>query len=138
MTCTLSICGVGAIIQITVVVRLVGDLGGATSIAGYAGGVALGVAAGGVLDRRATPQMLKVQVITPSHHGLPDMLRAKGWPTTAFVANGHDQELDVVNIAIDERLLADLEALVDGLAPDAGWIVERIVSGRGLMVPVAA
>ncbi len=130
--------GVGAIIQITVVVRLVGDLGGGWSIAGYAAGVALGVAAGGLLDRRATPQMLKVQVIVSSHHGLPDVLRAKGWPTTAFVANGHDQELDVVNIAIDERHLSELEALVDELAPEAGWIVERIVSGRGLLAPVAA
>jgi uncharacterized protein YebE (UPF0316 family) len=130
--------GVGAVIQITVVVRLVGDVGGITSIAGYAGGVALGVAAGGALDRRATPQMLKVQVIAPSQHGLPQLLRAKGWPTTAFVANGHDQELDVVNIAIDERHLPELEALVDRLATDAGWIVERIVSGRGFMARVAA
>jgi uncharacterized protein YebE (UPF0316 family) len=130
--------GVGAVIQITVVVRLVGDLGGAMSIAGYAGGVALGVAAGGVLDRRATPQMLKVQVITPSRHGLPLELRAKGWPTTAFVAHGHDQQLDVVNIAIDERHLPELEAVVDELAPDAGWIIERIVSGRGLLAPIAA
>ena len=108
------------------------------SIAGYAGGVALGVAASGVLDRRAMPQMLKVQVITPSHHRLPHELRVRGWPTTAFVANGHDEELDVVNIVIDERHLPDLESLVDGLARDAGWIVERIVSGRGLLAPIAA
>jgi uncharacterized protein YebE (UPF0316 family) len=130
--------GFGAVIQITVVVRLVGDVGGVMSIAGYAGGVALGVAAGGLLDRRATPQMVKVQVITPSHHGLPHHLRAMGWPTTAFLANGHDETLDVVNIAIDERHLAELESFVDGLAPDAGWIVERIVSGRGLLARVAA
>ncbi len=130
--------GFGAVIQITVVVRLVGDVGGVMSIAGYAGGVALGVAAGGLLDRRATPQMVKVQVITPSHHELPHHLRAKGWPTTAFLANGHDQTLDVVNIAIDERHLAELESFVDGVAPDAGWIVERIVSGRGLLTRVAA
>ncbi|MET0326901.1 MAG: hypothetical protein ABW219_16905, partial [Ilumatobacteraceae bacterium] len=43
--------GVGAVIQISVVIRLVGDVGGAASIAGYALGVALGVAAGGLLDR---------------------------------------------------------------------------------------
>src|SRR5215218_4884766 len=119
--------GFGAVIQITVVVRLVGDVGGVMSIAGYAGGVALGVAAGGLLDRRATPQMVKVQVITPSHHDLPQHLRAMGWPTTAFLANGHD-----------ERHLAELESFVDGVAPDAGWIVERIVSGRGLLTRVAA
>ena len=130
--------GFGAVIQITVVVRLVGDVGGVMSIAGYAGGVALGVAAGGLLDRGATPQMVKVQVITPSHHDLPQQLRAKGWPTTAFLANGHDEALDVVNIAIDERHLAELESFVDGLAPEAGWIVERIVSGRGLLTRVAA
>jgi len=94
--------GVGAIIQITVVIRLVGDVGSAASIAGYAAGVALGVAAGGFLDRRATPQMVKVQVIAPSRHGLPEGLRVKGWPTTRFVAHGHDEELDVVNIAVEE------------------------------------
>ena len=130
--------GVGAIIQITVVIRLVGDVGSAASIAGYAAGVALGVAAGGLLDRRATPQMLKVQVIARRSHGLPDGLRDRGWPTTRFVAQGHVEELDVVHIAIEERLLSDLEEAVDELAPDAGWIIERIVRGRGLETRVAA
>ena len=130
--------GVGAIIQITVVIRLVGDVGSAASIAGYAAGVALGVAAGGFLDRRATPQMLKVQVIARRSHGLPDGLRDRGWPTTRFVAQGHVEELDVVHIAIEERLLPDLEEAVDELAPDAGWIIERIVRGRGLEARVAA
>ena len=130
--------GVGAIIQITVVIRLVGDVGSAASIAGYAAGVALGVAAGGFLDRRATPQMLKVQVIARRSHGLPDGLRDRGWPTTRLVAQGHVEELDVVHIAIEERLLPDLEEAVDELAPDAGWIIERIVRGRGLETRVAA
>ena len=130
--------GVGAVIQITVVIRLVGELGSVECIAGYAAGVAFGVAAGGILDRRATPQMVKVQVITPRRHGLPERLRAKGWPTTWFVAQGHDEELDVVNVAIAERLLPELEDAVDDIAPDAGWIIERIVRGRGLAVPVAA
>ncbi len=130
--------GVGAIIQITVVIRLVGDVGSAASIAGYAAGVALGVAAGGFLDRRATPQMLKVQVIARRSHGLPDGLRDRGWPTTRFVAQGHVEELDVVHIAIEERLLPDLEDAVDELAPDVGWIIERIVRGRGLETRVAA
>ena len=88
--------GVGAVIQITVVIRLVGDLGSVTSIAGYAAGVAFGVVTGGFLDRRASPQMVKVQVITPSRHGLPAGLRVRGWPSTRFVAHGDDEELDVV------------------------------------------
>ncbi len=82
--------------------------------------------------------MVKVQVITPSRHQLPEGLRVRGWPTTRFVAHGHDEELDVVNIAIEERLLPELEKAVDGLAPDAGWIIERIVRGRGLATPIAA
>ena len=130
--------GIGAVIQITVVIRLVGELGSAASIAGYAIGVALGVAAGGLLDRRAAPQMLMVQVITPSRHGLPEGLRVRGWPTTRFVAHGHEEELDVVNIAIEERLLPELEEAVERIAPDAGWIVERMVRGRGLEGRVAA
>lgn len=130
--------GVGAVIQITVVIRLVGDLGNLTSIAGYAAGVAFGVVTGGFLDRRASPQMVKVQVITPTRHGLPAGLRVRGWPSTRFVAHGDDEELDVVNIAIEERLLPELEVAVDELAPDAGWIIERIVRGRGLEVPLAA
>jgi uncharacterized protein YebE (UPF0316 family) len=130
--------GVGAVIQITVVIRLVGELGSVLSIAGYAAGVAFGVAAGGVLDRRATPQMVKVQVITPRRHGLPEGLRVRGWPTTRFVAHGHEEVLDVINIAIEERLLPELEEAVDGIAPDASWIIERIVRGRGLETPIAA
>jgi uncharacterized protein YebE (UPF0316 family) len=130
--------GVGAVIQITVVIRLVGEVGSTASIAGYAAGVAFGVAVGGLVDRRATRQMVKVQVIAPSRLGLPEGLRVRGWPTTRFTAHGHDEELDVVNIAIEERLLPELEEAVDGFAPDAGWIIERIVRGRGLESPLAA
>jgi uncharacterized protein YebE (UPF0316 family) len=129
--------GVGAVIQITVVIRLVGEVGGVTSIAGYAGGVALGVAAGGALDRRATPQMLKVQVIAPRRHHLPAHLRAAGWPVTQFRARGDDEDLDVLNVVIDDRHLAKLEAFVDGIAPAAAWVIERLHSGRGLEVPAA-
>jgi uncharacterized protein YebE (UPF0316 family) len=129
--------GVGAVIQITVVIRLVGEVGGAASITGYAAGVALGVAAGGLLDRRATPQMLKVQVIAPSRHELPGHLRSAGWPFTQFSARGHDEDLDVLNIAIDDRHLPELEALVDDISPAAVWIIERLHRGRGLQVPPA-
>ncbi|MET0458998.1 MAG: hypothetical protein ABW195_07105 [Ilumatobacteraceae bacterium] len=129
--------GVGAVIQISVVIRLVGDVGGAASIAGYALGVGLGVAAGGLLDRRATPQVLKVQVIAPSPHQLPREVRAHGWPVTQFTAFGDDEELDVINVAIADRHLPDLERLVDSISPEAVWIVERVVRGRGLAAPVA-
>ena len=129
--------GLGAVIQTTVVMRLVGELGSTASIAGYAGGVAFGVAAGGLLDRRATPRMVEVQVIAPSRCALGEGLRLRGWPLTRFVAHGHDEELDVINVAIEERLLRELEEDVDGLAPDAGWIIERIVRGRGLETPPA-
>ena len=117
------------------VIRLVGDVGGAASIAGYAVGVALGVAAGGFLDRRATPQVLKVQVIAPSRHRLPGEVRANGWPVTQFIARGDDEELDVINIAIADRHLPELERLVDGISPEAVWIVERVVRNRGLHTP---
>jgi len=129
--------GLGAVIQITVVLRLVGDVGGTASIVGYAAGVALGVAAGGMLDRRATPQLLKVQVIAPSRHELPRAVRAEGWPVTQFDAYGDDEALDVINVAIDDRQLPALERLVDVLSPNAVWIIERVHRGRGLEVPSA-
>ena len=127
---------VGAVIQITVVLRLVGDVGGVASIVGYAAGVALGVAAGGVLDRRASPQLLKVQVVAPSCHQLPQNVRANGWPLTQFSAHGDDQELDVINIAVADRHLAELEQIVDSVSPEAVWIIERVIRGRGLAAPV--
>jgi uncharacterized protein YebE (UPF0316 family) len=130
--------GIGAVIQITVVLRLVGDVGGFACIAGYAAGVALGVAAGSILDRRATPQVLKVQVIAPSRHLLPAAVRAAGWPVTQFDARGDQGDLDVINIAIDGRHMAKLEQLVDSISPDAVWIIERVHRGRGLAVPLAA
>jgi uncharacterized protein YebE (UPF0316 family) len=129
--------GIGAVIQITVVIRLVGEVGGVAGIAGYAVGVALGVAAGGLIDRRATPQLLKVQVISPSRHELPRRLRTAGWPLTQFSARGDDGDLDVINIAIDDRHLSELEALVDGISPVAVWMIERIHRGRRLDVPSA-
>jgi uncharacterized protein YebE (UPF0316 family) len=121
-----------------VVLRLVGDLGGTACIAGYAAGVALGVAAGSMLDRRATPQLLKVQVIAPRRHDLPSAVRADGWPVTQFDARGDEEALDVINVAIDDRQLASLERLVDVVSPDAVWIIERVHRGRGLDLPSAA
>jgi uncharacterized protein YebE (UPF0316 family) len=129
--------GVGAVIQITVVIRVVSGVGGAASIVGYAAGVALGVAVGGLLDRRATPQLLKVQVIAASRHRLPVAVRAHGWPVTQFSARGDDEDLDVINIAVTDRYLPELERIVDGVSPDAVWIVERVVRGRGLAAPLA-
>jgi uncharacterized protein YebE (UPF0316 family) len=129
--------GVGAVIQITVVIRLVGDVGGAASIVGYAAGVAFGVAVGGMIDRRATPQLLKVQVIAPTRHRLPRQVRAKGWPVTQFTARGDEEELDVINIAIADRHLPELERIVDDVSPEAVWIVERVVRSRGLAAPGA-
>jgi uncharacterized protein YebE (UPF0316 family) len=129
--------GVGAVIQITVVIRLVGDVGGAASIVGYAAGVAFGVAVGGMIDRRATPQLLKVQVIAPTRHRLPRQVRANGWPVTQFTARGDEEELDVINIAIADRHLPELERIVDDVSPEAVWIVERVVRSRGLDAPGA-
>ena len=130
--------GIGAVIQITVVLRLVGDVGGFACIAGYAAGVGLGVAAGSILDHRATPQVLKVQVIAASRYMLPAAVRAGGWPVTQFEARGDDEDLDVINIAIDGRHLPNLEQLVDSISPDAVWIIERVHRGRGLAAPAAA
>ena len=54
------------------------------------------------------------------------------WPLTQFSARGDDEDLDVLNIVIDDRLLAELETLVDGISPSAVWIIERLYRGRGL------
>jgi hypothetical protein len=49
---------------------------------------------------------------------------------------GDEEELDVINIAIADRHLPELQRLVDGISPEAVWIVERVVRGHGLAAPV--
>ena len=78
-------------------------------------------------------------VIAPGRHMLPAAVRAGGWPVTQFEARGDEEEnLDVINIAIDGRHLPDLEQLVDSISPDAVWIIERVHRGRGLAVPATS
>jgi uncharacterized protein YebE (UPF0316 family) len=124
---------VGAILQVTAISRVVGDMGNAAKIGAYAAGVALGVLFGCVIDRRVAAGQVSVRVFAPSDPHLVPTLRVRGWPVTATDGDGHNGPVVVLYLAIDERRTPQLEGELRALAPGACWTVSRIATSRGLL-----
>ena len=124
---------VGAVIQITVISRVVQNMGDIAKIAGYACGVAVGVFVGCLIDRRVSTWQASVRVFAPADPNLAPTLRARGWPVTATSGHGHEGPVEVLYLAIDQRRARDLEHELRALAPNACWTIERISASRGLL-----
>jgi uncharacterized protein YebE (UPF0316 family) len=118
----------GAVLQITAISQVVTNLGDPFSIAGYAGGVGLGVLLGLVAGDRFTPGRVGVSIVT-DRPGVAAALWSLGWSLTRQAADGADGPLDVLTVAISRRQAARLRADVALLAPDAWW--NSVDLGRG-------
>src|SRR4051794_31192436 len=124
----------GAIIQVTVLSRVVQNIGDITRVSGYAAGVGAGVLLGCLIDRRVSSAHVIVRVFAPvEDEGLVLPLRAAGWPVTATRGEGHEGPVDILMVAIDHRRVASLEQVLTALSPRACWTVERIASSSGLL-----
>jgi uncharacterized protein YebE (UPF0316 family) len=129
---------VGAVIQVTAISRVVQDMGDMAKIVGYACGVGIGVLLGCLIDRRLSVWSVTVRVFAPADPLLVPALRAGGWPVTATSGHGHEGPVDVLYVAIDKRLTAELERALRSLAPAACWTIERISASRGLLAFASA
>src|SRR5581483_5634916 len=108
---------VGAVLQVTAISRVVQDMGDVAKIGGYAGGVAIGVLLGCLIDRRVSAARMVVRVFAPADPHLVPTLRAAGWPVTATSGDGHQGPVDVLYLAVDQRQTALLERELRSLAP---------------------
>src|SRR3954453_24202101 len=124
---------IGAVVQVPAISRVVQDMGDVAKVAGYACGVAIGVLLGCLIDRRVSQREVSVRVFAPEDPQLVPALRTNGWPVTSTLGQGHNGQVEVLYVAIDERRTAKLEQELQLLAPHAAWTIERITGSRGLL-----
>ncbi len=128
----LGVCG--AVVQVTVLSRVVQHIGDVARVSGYAADVGIGVLVGCLIDRRVSSSPVVVRVFAPADARLAPSLRLAGWPVTATSGHGHTGPVDILMVAIDQRCVAALERDLTELAPAAAWTVERVSSSRGLLL----
>jgi uncharacterized protein YebE (UPF0316 family) len=119
---------VGAILQITAISQVVTNLADPLSIAGYAGGVGIGVLLGLIAGERFTPGRIGVTIITDDP-GVAAALWSRAWPVTIQAGHGESGPLDILLVAIARQDLAELRHDVSRLAPDALWSSVDLGSG---------
>ena len=124
---------VGALVQVTVIVQVVQDVGDIANMVAYASGVAIGVFVGCLLDVRLSTREVVVRVFAPADPDLVPELRSRGWPVTATSGDGHGGPVDVLYLAIDQRTTSKLEDELGALAPKACWTIEKVTASRGLL-----
>ncbi len=110
----------GAILQITAISQVVTNVGDPLSIAGYAGGVGLGVLLGLVAGDRFTPGRIGVTVVT-DEPGVAAELWSRGWPVTRQSGQDERGPLDILHVTITRHHAGRLRRDVAALAPDALW-----------------
>jgi uncharacterized protein YebE (UPF0316 family) len=118
----------GAILQITAISQVVTNLDDPLSIAGYAGGVGVGVLLGLIAGDRFTPGRVGVTVITDE----PEVtagLWALGWPVTRQAGDGERGPLDVLFVTVSRQQARALRDDVSRLAPGALWSSVDLGSG---------
>jgi uncharacterized protein YebE (UPF0316 family) len=116
---------IGAVLQITAITQVVAGVKDPLSIAGYAGGVGLGVLFGLIAGDRLTPGAVGVTVISTA----PDLARDLwdlGWPATAQPGHGEDGPVTVLYVAISRRDTQRLHRDVQRVAPGAFWTAEDL------------
>lgn len=116
---------VGAVLQITAISQVVGNLADPFSVGAYALGVGIGVLLGLVAGDRLTPGTVRVTIMT----AVPDVapgLWARGWRATVHAGHGEDGPVSVLVVVVDRRRQARLHRDVSHLDPEAFWSTDDV------------
>ena len=105
-------------------------------IAGYAAGVAIGTTLGLIVDHRLSAGVSEVDIVLSGRDtAAVDHLRSLGWPATTFAGDGPSGPVTVICIAVDDSRVAELTAVVQQVAPDVFWTVQRVGTAHATVLP---
>ena len=131
-----AVAAVEAVVFALVFSRLVADLGSWDRIVGYALGVAVGTAAGLVVNERTSKGGVVVEAVAPGDgEALRAALHAHGWPATAIPAAGLRGPATLVFVAVPATRKDDVVELITSTTPDAFWAVRTATAYHGLPAP---
>lgn len=107
-------------------------------VGGYAAGVAVGTWLGILVEERfSTGQSMVRLVVDGSGHDEAAALRGRGWPVVRTSADGVRGPVAVISVAVDDAVLAQVQADVAELAAGAFGTTERLRSIRPIPFPAA-
>ena len=131
-----AVAAVEAVVFALVFSRLVADLGSWDRIAGYALGVAVGTAAGLLVNERTSQGGVVVEAVVPGDgEALRAALHAHGWPATAIPAAGLRGPATLVFVAVPATRKEHVVELITSTDPDAFWAVRTATAYHGLPAP---
>lgn len=122
---------VNAVLSVVAISQVVTNLDRPANIAGYAMGVAVGVYLGVVVDGRFAGDPVEYRVVLPGDGAeLAAELAERGWPVTRHAAHGPGGPATVLSVVTRPRRAADLETVLELLAPDGFRTTSRLASVR--------
>jgi uncharacterized protein YebE (UPF0316 family) len=130
------IAGLEAMLFVTIFTGLISHLGDPVRLGGYALGVTVGTFLGLAADERLSRGQSEVRLVVPGD-ATPSLerLHRHGWPATATAGVGPDGPAASLFVAVDDRRLKDLLAVVDRLEPAPFVTVERLRAVRPTPLP---
>ena len=131
-----AVAAVEAVVFALVFSRLVADLGSWDRIVGYALVVAVGTAAGLLVNERTSQGGVVVEAVVPGDgEALRAALHVHGWPATAIPAAGLRGPATLVFVAVPATRKDDVVELITSTDPDAFWAVRTATAFHGLPAP---
>jgi uncharacterized protein YebE (UPF0316 family) len=131
-----AIAGVEAILFVLIFTGLVGNLGDPVRLGAYAVGVAGGTMLGLLADERLSSGQSEIRlVVAGDGHEVMQRLHAAGWPATVTSALGPAGPATSLFVAVDDRRVAQVLAVVDGLEPAPFVSVGRLRQTRPVRLP---
>ena len=122
---------VNAVLTVMAISQVVTNLDRPANIAGYAIGVAIGVYLGVAVDGRYAGDPVEYRIVMPGDGAaLAGELADRGWPVTTHAAHGPGGPATVLSVVTRPRRAADLDGVLELLAPDGFRTTSRLSSVR--------
>ncbi len=122
--------GIGAIQAAVFILAVSSVLKGplnAWKVFGYAAGFAVGIMLGMVAEERLAIGFAMFRIYSPSRGAaIAEALRGAGHAATAFMAQGKDGTVTVVNAAVTRKDIPVVRALIDSVDPHAFITVDEV------------
>ncbi len=120
-----SIAAIEAMVFIMIFSQVMAGFGSAHRVIAYGVGVAIGTTLGLTVDRRINPQLIRLDIVSPSG-GVSTALTAGGWEHTQTTAIGIGGPVTVASIVAAERNVSQILATVLAAEPASKWTVTPV------------
>lgn len=106
------------------------------AILGYAGGFAVGVMVGMLIEDRLAFGLRMVRIIsTDSSTDIASHLREAGYRVTRVEGSGRSGPVEIAFLVVRRRRIGEVRERIEQVAPDAFVTIERVERASGVLEP---